>query len=173
MLERTLIVVDGIDGAGKTTLIEELREQMHKRGTRPVVMHWGPPGLYGGAPNLIRAMANDVLAASNRDGPTIWDRGFASVFVYSASRHGNPEEVQNVAVSLEQVARCITRLYSIHVVRDIADCTEADPAWGPDLLSYEQALFDHYFRCTGGVSLADANKFTPEQLANRFLDAIL
>lgn len=38
-----LIIVEGTDGTGKTTLIEELRELLEQRGDEVVALHRGPP----------------------------------------------------------------------------------------------------------------------------------
>lgn len=73
-----IIVFDGPEKAGKTTLINALADELRSRGNNVKIRHWGPvdPDDRVYTPALQEdALSEDVI--------TLWDRSWASEYVYS------------------------------------------------------------------------------------------
>lgn len=88
----SLIIVEGPDGAGKTTLIEKITERMVTRGQKPHVRNHGS---YPGEANVFRHYAMDVLDALIPDSAidVIMDRSWISEPIYGLAMRGGANRI--------------------------------------------------------------------------------
>ena len=135
-----LVIFEGIDGVGKTTVANEYRKLLHDRGHSAMMRHWGAPEDYR---DFWRTALEAIIEADAYEGITIWDRGFASMDVYSRTRH-RMHSTTLVASGLHTMVNQMMTCRMVLLERDVETCHENDPEWDLGLLAAEHEHFVRY-----------------------------
>ena len=95
----TYILVEGPDGAGKSTLVKNLKEQF---GDRAVCYHFGVPADHTKQYNLY---ADTILKHENTNAVVIFDRGWYSDRVYAPIMRHREEMSRKQAKELDKIVK--------------------------------------------------------------------
>ena len=139
-----VIILEGPDGAGKTTLAERLREANPWGGATPQIIHEGPPPA---GVDLLTYYTELLLAYLAADAPVILDRFHMGETVYGPTCRGGTTLTDRGRVLLDRVCRAAGVL-TVLCLPSLATCTlnwRAKPA--KDYLRQDAAkLWEVYHR---------------------------
>lgn len=151
----SLVIVEGPDGGGKTTLTRTLVDHMVRGGRKP---HLRNHGSYPGESNVFRRYATDLLDALVHDVDVIVDRCWISEPIYGAAVRGGKNRVgRRERETLEQLAT-LAGAVVVMVLPPLEVCREAWLARLPD----EYVKKDEQYRAVyAGYAAADAARPWP------------
>ena len=139
-----IIIIDGPEKAGKTTIINQLKSRLGWK----VRKQSGPA-----KPNWITYLV-DLAEDFSADGVTVWDRSWASEFVYRSLENGNPPQAWAMEFILGRLpaAKIMVLGPGADVTTKLRDDTDIQVSpWA------EHELFALYADASGWVSLRQAH----------------
>jgi hypothetical protein len=152
-MQKSLYIIEGVDGVGKTTIVKELANRLHAlSGQHPVVIHCTGPCTWSDDKNGFQyeqylRLVEDIIPAVIDKSDIILDRSHVGEGVYGVIHRGaKPEYLRRLDTSIiEEVER---HLLVLLAAADVNSLRDDGNNIDKSKLVDEAALFMDYFNST-------------------------